>query len=150
MQVRHDEGVVIDIGPEPCVVVREGGGEASGRGAHRPAIEPRKEISPGRRRRSHGGRRHGRARDASARTGPAWSKTLACAGRRSSCGDREVSSVAVAGSDCPQGRRGAKADDGRRREMRVRHRAARKPTNKAGRPAAEPVERRAETEGMRA
>lgn len=29
MQVRHDEGVAIHIGPEPCVVVREGRGEAS-------------------------------------------------------------------------------------------------------------------------
>ena len=29
MQVRHDEGVAIHIGPEPCAVVREGGGEAS-------------------------------------------------------------------------------------------------------------------------
>ena len=29
MQVRCDEGVAIHIGPEPCVVVREGGGEAS-------------------------------------------------------------------------------------------------------------------------
>jgi hypothetical protein len=32
VQVRHDEGVAIHIGPEPCV----------GRGAHRPAMEPRK------------------------------------------------------------------------------------------------------------
>ena len=29
MQVRHDEGVAIHIGPEPCVVARKGGGEAS-------------------------------------------------------------------------------------------------------------------------
>lgn len=29
MQVRYDEGVAIHIGPEPCVVAREGGGEAS-------------------------------------------------------------------------------------------------------------------------
>ena len=29
MQVRCDEGVAIHIGPEPCAVVREGGGEAS-------------------------------------------------------------------------------------------------------------------------
>ena len=29
MQVRCDEGVAIHIGPEPCVVIREGGGEAS-------------------------------------------------------------------------------------------------------------------------
>ena len=29
MQVRHDEGVANHIGPEPCAVVRKGGGEAS-------------------------------------------------------------------------------------------------------------------------
>ena len=29
MEVRHDEGVAIHIGPEPCVIVREGTGEAS-------------------------------------------------------------------------------------------------------------------------
>jgi hypothetical protein len=29
VQVRCDEGVAIHIGPEPCFVVREGGGEAS-------------------------------------------------------------------------------------------------------------------------
>jgi len=29
VQVRCDGGVAIHIGPEPCVVVREGGGEAS-------------------------------------------------------------------------------------------------------------------------
>ena len=29
MQVRCDEGVAIHIGPEPCAVVREDGGEAS-------------------------------------------------------------------------------------------------------------------------
>ena len=29
MKVRNDEGVVIHIGPEPCVGIREGAGEAS-------------------------------------------------------------------------------------------------------------------------
>ena len=29
MQVRRDDGVAIHIGPEPCAVAREGGGEAS-------------------------------------------------------------------------------------------------------------------------
>ena len=29
MQVHHDEGVAIHIGPEPCVGIREGAGEAS-------------------------------------------------------------------------------------------------------------------------
>jgi hypothetical protein len=39
VQFRYDEGVAIHIGPEPCVAVRKGGGEASVGGAHRPAIE---------------------------------------------------------------------------------------------------------------
>lgn len=29
MQVRYDEGLATHIGPEPCGVIREGGGEAS-------------------------------------------------------------------------------------------------------------------------
>ena len=29
MQVRYDEGVATRIGPEPCVITREGNGEAS-------------------------------------------------------------------------------------------------------------------------
>src|ERR687898_212495 len=67
VQVRYDEGVAIHIGPEPCVVVREGGGEASaGERIGQPSSRERK-TGPGRRRRSHGGRQHGRARDASAR-----------------------------------------------------------------------------------
>ena len=33
MQVRYDEGVAIRVDPEPCIVVREGRGEASA-GAH--------------------------------------------------------------------------------------------------------------------
>ncbi len=43
VKVRHDEGVANRIGPEPCVGVREG----VGRGAYRPAIEPRKLHIPG-------------------------------------------------------------------------------------------------------
>ena len=29
MQVHYDEGVAVHVGPEPCAVTREGGGEAS-------------------------------------------------------------------------------------------------------------------------
>ena len=29
MRVRHDEGVAIHVDPKPCIVFREGGGEAS-------------------------------------------------------------------------------------------------------------------------
>jgi RNA-directed DNA polymerase len=63
------------------------------------------------------------------------------------CGNREISSVAVAGSDGPH-REGEEPkpmmDAGEKSDSAI---VARKPTNKAGRPAAEPVERRAETEG---
>jgi hypothetical protein len=67
VQVRCNEGVAIRIGPEPCVGVREDDGEASAGGAHRPAMEPRKLDSPGRRRVQNHGRRHERRRDASLR-----------------------------------------------------------------------------------
>ncbi len=37
MRVRHDEGVAIRVGPEPCAVARAGAGEASaGDGAGQP------------------------------------------------------------------------------------------------------------------
>ena len=47
MKVRCDEGVAIRIGPEPCVFGPRGSRRSVGRGAHRPAIEPRKAIFPG-------------------------------------------------------------------------------------------------------
>src|SRR6516164_10779329 len=50
-----------------------------GRGARRPAIEPRKKSSSGCRRVSDRGRQHGRARERECPDGPAWSETLACA-----------------------------------------------------------------------
>ena len=66
---------------------------------------------------------------------------------RSLCGNREVSPVAVAGSDGPH-REGEEPklmmDAGEKSDSAI---VAGKPTNKAGQPAAEPVERRAETEG---
>ena len=42
MQVHYDEGVAIHIGPEPCAGRPRGWRRSVGRGAHRPAIEPRK------------------------------------------------------------------------------------------------------------
>ena len=42
MEVRHDEGVAIHIGPEPCVVGREANGEASaGEGTGQPLSRDR-------------------------------------------------------------------------------------------------------------
>jgi hypothetical protein len=42
VQVHYDEGVAVYIGPKPCVGVRKRHRRSVGRGAHRPAIEPRK------------------------------------------------------------------------------------------------------------
>jgi hypothetical protein len=95
VQVRHDEGVAIHIGPEPCVVAREGGGEASvGERLGQPSSRERK-ISPGRRRRSHGGRQHG-GRVMRVLDRPGVVKDPGMCGR-SLCGNREISSVAIAG-----------------------------------------------------
>ena len=44
MQVSHDEGVGIHIGPESCAVAREDFGEALTGGVHRPAIEPQRVL----------------------------------------------------------------------------------------------------------
>ncbi len=42
MQVHYGEGVATRTDPKPCAVAREGERRSVGRGAHRPAIEPRK------------------------------------------------------------------------------------------------------------
>src|SRR4029453_11445388 len=82
VQVRYDEGVAIHIGPEPCVAVRKGGGEASvGERIGQP-LSLVKISYPGRRRRCEGGRQHVRARQRERPDGPAWSKNLACADAR--------------------------------------------------------------------
>src|SRR5918994_707019 len=145
VQVRYDEGVAIHIGPEPCVVVREGGGEASaGERIGQPSSRERK-TGPGRRRRSHGGRQHGRARDECS-TGPAWSKTLACADAPCAGTGRSRLWPSL-GLDGPH-REGEEPkpmmDAGEKSDSAI---VATKPTNNAGRPVAEPVERRAETKG---
>jgi hypothetical protein len=60
MEELYVEGVATRDGPEPCVGVREGVGEASV-GAHvGRAIEPRKNLDPGCRRFQIGGRQHRR------------------------------------------------------------------------------------------
>ena len=67
MQVHCDEGVAIHIGPEPCAIAREGGGEASV-GERTGQALSRERTYPGSRRRRLSGRQHGRVRYASART----------------------------------------------------------------------------------
>ena len=79
MQVRCDEGVAIHIGPKPVRLRSRGRRRSVGRGAHRPAIEPRKSDYPGRRRFNPDGRRHGGTRQRERSDSPARSETLACA-----------------------------------------------------------------------
>ena len=75
MQVRNDEGVAIDIGPEPCVGIREGAGEASaGERIGQPLSRDRRFS----REPTLSGRPHGQARKRERLDGPAWSETLAC------------------------------------------------------------------------
>jgi hypothetical protein len=50
VQVQYDEGVADHISPEPCAGIREGA-RSVGRGACRPAIEPRESYIPAGRRR---------------------------------------------------------------------------------------------------
>ena len=79
MQVHYGEGVAFHTGPEPCAVIRKGGGRSVGRGLHRPAIEPRNICKvPGA---DAFLTAEGNMEGALSRApeGPAWSETLACA-----------------------------------------------------------------------
>jgi len=71
VKVRHDEGVANPIRPEPCDAIREGC-RSVGRGAHRPAIEPRKLESIGPTW-SETRKAQGRARQRELPSSPAWS-----------------------------------------------------------------------------
>src|SRR5215472_13535032 len=75
MRELYIEGVATHDGPEPCVSVREGLGEASA-GAHGGrAIEPRKNLGSGCRRFQIGGRQHRWQRYRKLLADPARSKT---------------------------------------------------------------------------
>ena len=63
MQVHCNEGLASHIGPEPCVDIREGAGEASAGEGVGQGIEPRNTHGPERRRFHRSGRQHGGARD---------------------------------------------------------------------------------------
>jgi hypothetical protein len=76
MKESNIEGVASHDGPEPCVVVREGGGEASvGVRAGR-AIEPRNLLVWGADAVLQGGRQHRRRRFRESSPDPAGSKNL--------------------------------------------------------------------------
>ena len=116
MQVHHDEGVAIHIGPEPCAGIREGVGEAlTGERIGQPLSRERG-IIPGADAVLHCGRQHGRARQRECPDDPAWSENLACAdapctGTGRSHGRPTASESRAAWS--ASGRRGAVADDAR-------------------------------------
>ena len=94
MKVHCDEGVATHIGPEPCVIVREGEGEASvGEFTGQPLSRVR--IESGRRRCCEGGRQHDEMRDRERVIGPAWSENLAC--EEASCAGTGRSQVRPAG-----------------------------------------------------
>lgn len=77
MRVRHDEGLANHVDPEPCIVVRKGGGEASvGEVIGQPLSRVR--IDSGCRRCCEGGRQHDETRNREYLASPAWSENLAC------------------------------------------------------------------------
>ena len=95
MQVRYDEGVAIHIGPEPCVVVREGGGEASvGERIGQPWSRERKLVPGADVVVMAEGNTGGRVTRVPDRPGVVRDPGM-CG--RSLCGNREISLVAVAG-----------------------------------------------------
>ena len=68
MQVHCDEGVANHIGPEPCAVVRKGGGEASAGERIGQPLSLENYVHLGRRRVTHRGRQYVRRASASVRT----------------------------------------------------------------------------------
>ena len=58
MQVHYDEGIANHIGPEPCAVVRKGGGEASAGERIGQPLSLENYVLLGRRRVTHRGRQH--------------------------------------------------------------------------------------------
>ena len=92
MKVHHDEGVAIRIGPEPCVDIREGVGEASvGEHIGQPLSRESKKVSGADVVRSTEGNMDGGA-IASARPTRRGRRPWLCG--RSLCGNREISGLA--------------------------------------------------------
>src|SRR6516164_6163473 len=117
-----------------------------GRGARRPAIEPRKKSSSGCRRVSDRGRQHARARERECLDGPAWSETLACAEAPSLGTGRSRVRPMTQGDLGPQREGEEPSPLMHGREKSDPAIVAMKPTNNARRLAAELVERRAGAE----
>src|SRR6266852_4895209 len=127
--------------------VLRGAGRSVDRGACRPAIEPRQFLHRGADAVEVCGRQHDGARQRERSGGPAWSETPACTdapcagtGRSPVRPPRRCAAVRIgkAGRPKPMMHGREKSDPAI---------VATKPTNAAGQPAAEPVERRAGTKG---
>lgn len=116
VQVRCNEGVAIRIGPEPCVGVREGDGEAS---AGERIGQPWSRESPQSRAPTWSETRKATRTKASRESlfGPAWSKNLACAEALCAGTGRSRAWPADGHRRSASGRRGVVADDGRAREV---------------------------------
>ena len=103
MQVHYDEGVAIHIGPEPCVAVHKGRGEASaGERTGQPLSRERglpREPTPCEERKA---KRTDVPSQASGRLGAVRDPGM-CA--RSSCGNREIPRLAATAWRSASGRR---------------------------------------------
>src|SRR3954452_15502544 len=114
----------LNAGPRAfsSVTKRGGHGRSVGRGAHRPAIEPRKRACPACRRCPKTGRPYDRERQREHTADPAGSKTLACADASCLGTGRSLARPSARPADwSASGRRGAVADDARTGEVRPRH-----------------------------
>jgi hypothetical protein len=147
VQVRCDEGVATHIGPKPCVDAREGVGEASAGGVQRPTIEPRQKNIPGRRRRHVVRKATWLSAQSRASNRPGVVRDPGMC-RRSLYGSREISRSTSAACRTGPHREGEEPSPLMHDREKSDHAIiATRPTNKAGIPATEPVERRAGTKG---
>ena len=93
MQVHYGEGVAIHIGPEPCVGIREGAGEASAGERIGQPLSRENLIIPGADVFDNHGRQHGRSASARAPVRPGVVEDPGMCGS-SLHGNREVSGLA--------------------------------------------------------
>ncbi len=95
MRESHVEGVATLDDPEPCIVAREGGGEAWDRGTYGPGIEPRNASCRSADAVNRGGRQHARDRQREISIGSARSQAP-CTYGTSLHENREISGTPIA------------------------------------------------------
>jgi RNA-directed DNA polymerase len=145
VKVLCSEGVATHTGPEPCVDVRKGGGEASVGERIGQQLSRERNLIPGADAvdRTEG---HTDGHDTRERPdGPAWSETLACADAPCAGTGRSHVWPSPAGGPHREGEEPQPMMYGRGKSDSAV--VATKPTNKAERSATESVEPRAETKG---